>query len=87
MSDPFGLNACLNLVEMTIDSMYELEAIGELLEQRGVMAKSEIIALAREMKRKSPPYESRTATTNDVTANGKEDLLQTPLFVFEFAVT
>ena len=37
MSDPVDPHAFLNLVEMTIDSMYELEAIGELLEQRGVM--------------------------------------------------
>ena len=41
--------AFLTLVEMSIDSMYELEAIGELLEQRGVMTKEEIITLAKAM--------------------------------------
>ena len=65
MSDPVDPQAFLNVVEMTIDSMYELEAIGELLEQRGVLTKDEIITLAKELKRKSPPTESRTASTPD----------------------
>ena len=65
MSDPTDPNAFLNLSEMSIDSMYELEAIGELLEQRGVMTKGEIIALANDLKRKTPPTESRTAATPD----------------------
>ena len=51
---------------MTIGSMYELEAIGELLEQRGVMTKAEIIALAKDLKQKTPPTEPRTATTIDI---------------------
>jgi hypothetical protein len=66
MSDPIDPKAFLNLVEMTIDSMYELEAIGELLEQRGVMTKEEIIALAKDLKRKTPPTEPRGATTIDI---------------------
>jgi len=66
MSDPIDPQGYLNLVEMTIDSMYELEAIGELLEQRGVMTKAEIIALAKDLKRKKLPTESRTATTIDI---------------------
>jgi hypothetical protein len=63
MSDPVDPKAFLNLVEMTIDSMYELEATGELLQQRGVMTKEEIIALAKDLKRKTPSTEPRTATT------------------------
>jgi len=39
---------------MTIGSMHELEAIGELLEQRGVMTKEEIIDLAKGLIRKTP---------------------------------
>jgi hypothetical protein len=66
MSDPIDPQGYLNLVEMTIDSMYELEAIGELLEQRGVMTKAEIIALAKDLKRKTPPTERHTATTIDI---------------------
>jgi hypothetical protein len=66
MSDPIDPQGYLNLVEMTIDSMYELEAIGELLQQRGVMTKAEIIALAKDLKRKTPPTERRTATTIDI---------------------
>jgi hypothetical protein len=65
MSNPIDPQAFLNLVKISIDSMYELEAIGELLEQRGVMTKEEIIALAKELKRKTPPTESRTAATID----------------------
>ena len=66
MSDPVDPQGYLNLVEMTIDSMYELEAIGELLQRRGVLTKAEIIALAKDLKRKTPPTESRTATTIDI---------------------
>ncbi|MGV7229332.1 MAG: hypothetical protein ACQ9IQ_11790 [Nitrospirales bacterium] len=39
---------------MTIGSMHELETIGELLEQRGVMTKEEIIDLAKGLIRKTP---------------------------------
>ena len=65
MSDPVDPQAFVTLVEMAIDNMYELEAIGELLEQKGVMTKAEIIALAKELKRKTPPAEPRTAATTD----------------------
>ncbi|TFG62422.1 MAG: hypothetical protein E4H32_05935 [Nitrospirales bacterium] len=34
MPDPVNPKAFLNLCEMAIDNMYELEAIGELLEQK-----------------------------------------------------
>jgi hypothetical protein len=54
------------VVEMTIGSMYELEAIGELLEQRGVMTKEEIIDLAKALIRKTPTTESRTANTTAI---------------------
>ena len=54
MSNPIDPQALLNVVEMTIGSMYELEAIGELLEQRGVMTKEEIIDLAKGLIRKTP---------------------------------
>jgi hypothetical protein len=40
---------------MTIDNMYELEAIGELLEQKGLLTKKEILALAQDLKRQTPP--------------------------------
>ena len=53
-------------VEMAIGSMYELEAIGELLEQRGVMTKEEIIDLAKALIRKTPTTESRTANTTAI---------------------
>jgi hypothetical protein len=65
MSDPIDPKAFLNLCEMAIDNMYELAALGELLEQKGVMTKAEIIAFAKELKRKTPPAESRTAATTD----------------------
>ena len=48
MPDPKDHQAFLNLCVMSIDPMYKLEAIGELLEQKGVMTKDEIIALAKE---------------------------------------
>ena len=66
MSDPVDPKTLLTLVEMSIDNTYELEAIGELLEQKGVMTKEEIITLAKDLKRKTPPTDSRTATTIDI---------------------
>jgi len=63
MPDPVDPKAFLNLCEMAIDNMYELEAIGELLEQKGVLTKDEIITLAKELKGKTPPTESRTVST------------------------
>jgi hypothetical protein len=65
MPDPKDREAFLNLCEMAIDNMYELAALGELLEQKGVMTKDEIIALAKELKRKTPPTEPPTAATTD----------------------
>jgi hypothetical protein len=65
MSDPVDPKTLLTLVEMSIDNTYELAALGELLEQKGVMTKAEIIALAKELKRKTPPTESHTVATND----------------------
>ena len=63
MSDPVDPKTLLTLVEMSIDNTYELAALGELLEQKGVLTKDEIITLAKELKRKTPPTDSRTALT------------------------
>jgi hypothetical protein len=60
MPDPKDHQAFLNLCEMAIDNMYELEALGELLEQKGLMTKVEIVTLAKELKRKTPQAESHT---------------------------
>jgi len=65
MPDPVDPKAFLTLVELAIGNMYEVEAIGELLEQKGVMTKNEIIALAKELKRKNPPTEPPTSSTTD----------------------
>ena len=65
MSDPVDPKTLLTLVEMSIDNTYELAALGELLEQKGVLTKDEIITLAKELKRKTPPTESCTASTPD----------------------
>ena len=45
--------------------MYELEAIGELLEQKGLMTKDEIIALAKDLKQKNPQTKHPTSSTTD----------------------
>ncbi len=55
MPDPIDTQGFLNLCEMAIDNMYEPEALGELLEQKGLLTKQEIIALAKDLKRKNPP--------------------------------
>jgi hypothetical protein len=51
---------------MAIDNMYELKAIGALLEQKGVMTKDEIITLAKELKRKTSPADPCTSSTTDL---------------------
>ena len=47
MSDAVDPQAFRNLCDMSIDNMYELEAIGELLENKGLMTKQEILTLAK----------------------------------------
>jgi hypothetical protein len=78
MPDPKDCEAFLNLCEMAIDNMYELEAIGELLKQKGVMTKDEIITLAKELKRKTPPLvpgpESYSLFTNLSTKLGQDQV-------------
>ena len=58
MPDPIDPKAFLNLCDMSIDSMYELAALGELLEQKGLITKQEISSLATELKHKNPPADS-----------------------------
>ncbi len=65
MPDPVDPKAFLTLVELAIGNMYEVEAIGELLEQKGVMTKNEIIALAKELKQKNPQTKPPTSSTTD----------------------
>jgi len=58
MPDPVDPKAFLTLVELAITNMYELEALGELLEQKGVMTKDEIITLAKELKQNAQSQEN-----------------------------
>ncbi len=53
MPDPIDPQAFLNLCDMSIDSMYELSALGELLEQKGLITKQEILTLAQQLKQKA----------------------------------
>jgi len=66
MSDPVDRKDFLKLCDMSIDSMYELAALGELLEQKGLITKQEILALATELKHKNPPAQSFTPQDNAV---------------------
>ena len=53
MPDQINPKDFQNLCEMSIDSMYELAALGELLEQKGLMTRQEIITLATALKEKA----------------------------------
>jgi len=55
MPDSIDSQAFLKLCEMSIDNMYELEALGALLEQKGLITKQEIIDLVPSLKQKTPP--------------------------------
>ncbi len=62
MPDPVDPKAFLNLCDMSIDNMYELEAIGELMENKGLMTKQEILTLAKDLKQQAlTPDPSSTA--------------------------
>jgi hypothetical protein len=65
MPEPVDPQAFVMLVEMTIDNMYELEAIGKLLEHKGVLTKQEILALAKDLKQKTPSADTHAASTTD----------------------
>ena len=56
--DALDRQAFLNLCNMSIDTMYELEALSLLLEQKGVLTKQEVMMLATELKRQNPSTES-----------------------------
>ena len=56
--DAIDRQAFLNLCNMSIDTMYELEALSQLLEQKGVLTKQERVTLATQLKRQNPPTES-----------------------------
>jgi len=63
--------AFLTLVELPIGNMYEVEAIGELLEQKGVMTKQDIIELAKELKRKTPSPEALAPSTPNISPDSQ----------------
>ncbi len=54
MPDPIDRKDFLKLCDMSIDSMYELAALGELLEKKGLLTKHEILSLATELKHQKP---------------------------------
>ena len=60
----------LNLCDMSIDNSYELEAIGELLEPKGILTKQEILSLAKDLKRKNPPADLTDLSAQHFTAKG-----------------
>lgn len=68
MPDPVDPKAFLTLVELAIANMYEVEAIGELLERKGLLAKQEILDLATELKRKAPPADPTNPSQQPFTA-------------------
>jgi hypothetical protein len=53
---------------MAIDNMYELESLGELLEEKGLLTKQEILALATDLKRKNPSADSTDLSVQRFTA-------------------
>jgi len=65
MPDLKDHQAFFNLCEMAIDNMYELEALGELLEQKGLLTRQEIHSLAKDFKQKSLPTDPGTASQLD----------------------
>ncbi len=68
MPDPIDRKDFQNLCDMTIDSMYELAALGELLEQKGLLTKQEILTLAQQLKQKADSANSTDPSSKRFTA-------------------
>jgi hypothetical protein len=85
MPDPVAPQAFLKLCEMSIDNMYELEALGELLEEKWLINKQEIIDRAKFLKEQthqsmpSPEAQPFTDTENVVIERIMEVILQSGL--------
>ncbi len=50
MAPPIDPHAFLALLETTITQMYELEAVGKLLEEKGLLTRAEILEKATALK-------------------------------------
>jgi len=55
MPDPVDPKAFLTPAELAIANMYEVEAIGELLEQKGVLTKDEMGGVTRNLAETGQP--------------------------------
>ena len=67
MPDPIDPQAFLKLCEMSIDNMYELEALGELLEEKGFLHKQEILDRAKSLKEQAHSHEQVPAASQPFT--------------------
>jgi hypothetical protein len=86
MPDSVDPQAFLKLCEMSIDTMYELEALGALLEEKGFLHKQEILDRAKLLKGQthqaipsSPGVQPITDKENAVIEQIMEVILQSGL--------
>ena len=82
MPDPIDRKAFVDLCEMSMDNMYELAALGELLEQKGLITKQEIMTLATELKHQNPPADPSDPHTQRFTVQ-KNSVVDQPMEVIE----
>ncbi len=68
MPDPIDPEDFKNLCDLSIDNMYELEALGKLLEQKGLITKEEIITLAKQLKQKADSSNTTDSSSQRFTA-------------------
>ena len=54
MASPLDPNALVTLEELTISNMWEVAALIEVLEKKGVMKKQDILDAIRELRQKNP---------------------------------
>jgi hypothetical protein len=54
MATPLGPNELVTLEELTISNMWEVAALIEVLEKRGVMTKQDILTEIRELRKMNP---------------------------------
>jgi hypothetical protein len=86
MSAPVDPQAFLKLCEISIDNMYELEALKKLLEEKGFLHKQEILDRAKLLKKQtnqsipsSPEAQPMTDKENVVIKQIMEVILQSGL--------
>ena len=74
MASPLDRNDLVTLEELTLSNLWEVAALIEVLEKKGVMTKQDILDAIRELRQKNPKaryWDMRSLCRNDLSCNNK----------------